>query len=179
MPRLNNSSNQKICINRKFHGDGTHEVETSRHPINHKQVKTIHTITTYTTIRYCRGHSGRNLLNNTSTRQQQNTLLFMSVKIVKGYVASDQTGKFRRMSNKGMQYICAFNIYDPNFIKGVALKSRKKEELLQAYKEVYTFCKTHDFNLDYTRWTMKHKDMLKISLQARTLNSSTPLPTAT
>ena len=69
----------------------------------------------------------------------------MSVKRVKGYVASDQTGKFPRMSIKGMQYICVFNIYDPNYIKGVALRSRKKEELLRAYKEVYSFCKKRGF----------------------------------
>ena len=61
------------------------------------------------------------------TQEQDNNrthLVFMSVKRVEGYVASDQTGKFPRMSNKGMQYICVFNIYDPTYIKGVALKSR-------------------------------------------------------
>ena len=63
------------------------------------------------------------------TQEQDNNithLVFMSVKRVEGYVASDQTGKFPRISNKGMQYICVFYIYDPNYIKGVALKSRKK-----------------------------------------------------
>ena len=33
---------------------------------------------------------------------------FMSVKRVEGYVASDQTGKFPRTSNRGMQYIFGF-----------------------------------------------------------------------
>ena len=82
------------------------------------------------------------------TQEQENNrthLVFMSVKRVEGYVASDQTGKFPRMSNKGMQYICVFYIYDPNYTKGVALKSRKKEELLRAYQEVYTFCKNRGF----------------------------------
>ena len=69
----------------------------------------------------------------------------MSVKIVKGYVESNQTGKFPRTSNKGMQYICVFYIYDPNYIKGAALKTRKKVELLRAYQEVYTFCKNRGF----------------------------------
>ena len=69
----------------------------------------------------------------------------MSVKRVEGYADSDQTGKFPRMSNKGMQYICVFYIYDPNYIKGIALKSRKKEELLRAYQEVYSFCKNRGF----------------------------------
>ena len=69
----------------------------------------------------------------------------MSVKIVEGYVARNQTGKFLIISNKGMQYIFVFNIYDPNYIKGVALKSMKKEELLRAYQEVYSFCKNRGF----------------------------------
>ena len=82
------------------------------------------------------------------THEQDNNkthLVFMSVNIVEGYVASDQTGKFPRTSNKGMQYICVFYIYDPNYIKGVALKIRRKEELLRAYQEVYTFCKIRGF----------------------------------
>ena len=82
------------------------------------------------------------------TQDQDNNkthLVFMSVKRVEGYVASDQTGKFPRTSNKGIQYVCVFYIYDPNFIKGVTLKIRKTEELLQAYQEVYTFCKNRGF----------------------------------
>ena len=82
------------------------------------------------------------------TQEQDNNithLVFMSVKIVEGYIASDQTGKFPRMSNRGMQYICSFYIYYPNYIKGFALKSRKKEELLRAYQEFYTFCKNRGF----------------------------------
>ena len=63
----------------------------------------------------------------------------MSLKRVEGYVASDQTGKFPKKSNRGMQYICVFYIYDPNYIKGVALKIRSKEELIRAYQEVYSF----------------------------------------
>ena len=35
-------------------------------------------------------------------------LVFMSVNRVEGYVASNQTGKFPRTSNRGMQYICGF-----------------------------------------------------------------------
>ena len=54
-------------------------------------------------------------------------LVFMSAKRDEGYVASDQTGKFSITSNKGMQYICVFYIYDPNYIKGVDLKIRRKE----------------------------------------------------
>ena len=44
-----------------------------------------------------------------------------------------------------MKYICIVYIYDPNFIKGIPLKSRKKEELLQAYKEIYSFCESRGY----------------------------------
>ena len=63
------------------------------------------------------------------TQEQDNNrthLVFMSVKRVEGYVASNQTGKFPRISSKGMQYICVFYIYDPNYINGIALKIRGK-----------------------------------------------------
>ena len=82
------------------------------------------------------------------TKEQDNNrthLVLMSVKRVEGYVASDQTVKFPRTYNKGMQYICVVYIYNPNYIKGVTLKIRKKEELLRAYQEVYTFYKNRGF----------------------------------
>ena len=44
-----------------------------------------------------------------------------------------------------MRYICVFYIFDPNFIKRIPLKSGKKEELLRAYKEVYSWCKSRGF----------------------------------
>ena len=69
----------------------------------------------------------------------------MSVKHAEGFISSDQTGKFPQISNKGNQYICVFYIYDPNFIKGIPIKSRKKEELLKAYQEVYAWCEQQEF----------------------------------
>ena len=59
----------------------------------------------------------------------------MSVKRVEGYVASDQTGKFPIISNKGMLYICVFYIYDPNYITGIALKSSKKRSYCENIKK--------------------------------------------
>ena len=72
-------------------------------------------------------------------------LVYMRVQKAEGFIASDQTGKFPRMSNKGNQYICVFYIYDPNFIKGIPIKSRKKEELLKAYEQVYEWCEQQGF----------------------------------
>ena len=71
---------------------------------------------------------------------RKTNLVFMTVTEAEGFISSDQTGKFPRKSNKGNQYICVFYIFDPNFIKGIPIKSRKKEELLRAYEEVYAWC---------------------------------------
>ena len=74
-------------------------------------------------------------------------LVFMAVGDPEWFIASDQTCKFPKTSKEGMKYICVFYIFDPNFIKGVPLKSRKKEELLHAYKEVYSWCESRGFKL--------------------------------
>ena len=44
-----------------------------------------------------------------------------------------------------MQYICVLYIHDPNYIKGIPIKSRKIEELLRAYKEVCAYCENRGF----------------------------------
>ena len=49
------------------------------------------------------------------------------------------------MSNRGIQYICMFYIHNRKYIKGIPIKSRKMEELLRAYKEVYAYCKSRGF----------------------------------
>ena len=64
----------------------------------------------------------------------------MTTVLADDWIASDQTGAFPRTSNRGNKYICVFYVFDPNFIKGVPIKSRHKEELLRAYQDVYTWC---------------------------------------
>ena len=59
-------------------------------------------------------------------------LILMAVDAPEGFIASDQTGKFPKTSKEGMKYICVFYIFYPNIIKGIPLKSRKKEDLLRA-----------------------------------------------
>ena len=79
-------------------------------------------------------------------RQKKKTnMVFMSVQRSEGFIASDQTGKFPRMSNRSMQYICVFYIHNTNYIKGIPAKSRKKEELLRSYKEVYAYFESRGF----------------------------------
>ena len=40
-----------------------------------------------------------------------------------------------------------FYVFDPNFIKGVPIKSRNKEELLRAYQIVYKWCEARSIKL--------------------------------
>ena len=72
-------------------------------------------------------------------------LVYMTVQKSEGFIASNQTGKFTRISNKGSQYICVFYIHDPNFIKGIPVKSRQNKELRKAYKQVYEWCERRGF----------------------------------
>ena len=69
----------------------------------------------------------------------------MVVEYPKGFIARNQTGKLPKTSKEGMEYIFVFYIFDPNFIKGIPLKIIKKEELLHAYKEVYSWCENRGF----------------------------------
>jgi hypothetical protein len=66
----------------------------------------------------------------------------MTVKLADGFIASDQTGDYPRTSNRGNKYICILYVYNPNFIKGIAIKSKHSSELLKAYKNVYMWCET-------------------------------------
>ena len=45
-------------------------------------------------------------------------LVFMTTVLADDWIASNQTGAFPRISNKGNKYICVFYVFNPNFIKG-------------------------------------------------------------
>ena len=82
--------------------------------------------------------------------------VFMTTVLADDWIASDQTGVFPRTSNRGNKYICVFCVFDPNFIKGVPIKSRHKEELLRAYQIVYKWCETCGVKPQpYTKWVMR------------------------
>ena len=72
-------------------------------------------------------------------------LVYMTVKLAEDWMASDQTGRFPRVSSRGKEYIAVFYIYDPNFIKGVPIKSRSKENMLESYKHIYKYCEERGF----------------------------------
>ena len=48
--------------------------------------------------------------------------VFMTTQLADGWIASDQTGAFPRVSNRGNKHICVFYIFDANFIKGIPIK---------------------------------------------------------
>ena len=79
----------------------------------------------------------------------------MTVKLTDEWIASDQTGAFPRVSSRGNRYIVVFYRYDPNYIKGVASKSKISQELLGAYEVVYKFCEKRGSSQHCTKWTTK------------------------
>jgi hypothetical protein len=71
--------------------------------------------------------------------------VFMTICEVTGSISSDQSGRFPVTSNCSNVYIALFYVYNPNYIKSVPIKNQSKEELLRAYKEVYTWLTAHGY----------------------------------
>ena len=69
----------------------------------------------------------------------------MTVKLADNLIAIDQSGVFPRVSDKCNKYSCVFYIYDPNFIKGMTIKTRHRLELPEAYTKVYMWYKSRGF----------------------------------
>ena len=94
---------------------------------------------------HCISHSRRNLLTNTRARQRQNTLGLHVSKESRRLCSKRPS---RKVTNNVQQrhaiHLC-FYIYNQNYIKGIALKIRKKEEIQRAYQEVYMFYKNRGF----------------------------------
>ena len=78
-------------------------------------------------------------------KNQKTKYVYMTVKLVDSFIASDHTGAYPRASSRGNKYICVFYIFDPNYIKGKPIKSRHSSELLKAYREVYQWCESRGF----------------------------------
>jgi hypothetical protein len=74
-------------------------------------------------------------------------LVFMTIIKISGTLFSNQLGRFPITYNRGNKYIVIFYIYDANFVKSVPIKSRSKEELLQAYRLVYAYLTAWGFKL--------------------------------
>lgn len=92
--------------------------------------------------------------------------VFMTVRLADDWITSDQTRAFPRTSSKGNKDISVFYMHDPNFIKGVPIKSRHADQLSRAYRKYVVGVKPVEFNLSSTEWTMKPPRKLRISLRA-------------
>ena len=76
---------------------------------------------------------------------KKTNLVYITVTLADGWIASNRTGAFPRVSNRGHKYISVFYVYDANFVKGVPVKSRYRQELLRAYEEIYKWCPVQGF----------------------------------
>ena len=138
-------SNKQIYWCRRSDQYGSHETKTTRHKVNNHKIKTRTTSQYYTTIRQDRRYARCNLCTNPRIEKQENKYgVYVSTATIRVHCKGPER-KSPRMSNRGMKYICMFYIHDPNYIKGIPIKSRKKEELLRVYKEVYAYCESRGF----------------------------------
>ena len=78
-------------------------------------------------------------------RNDRTKMVFMTAVLADGWIASDQTGTFPRVSNKGNKYISVFFNYDANYVRGIPIKLRHKSDLLEAYNEIYSWCEARGF----------------------------------
>ena len=62
-----------------------------------------------------------------------------------GLIYSYQTGRSPRTSNRSNKYLAIFYVYDVNALLSVPIKSRAKEELLRAYKKIYSYLEARGF----------------------------------
>ena len=58
---------------------------------------------------------------------------------------SDQTGRFPRTSNISNKYLGIFYVYNVKALLSVPIKIRAKEELLRAYKKIYSYIEARGF----------------------------------
>ena len=107
---------------------------------------------------------------NSKTRR-----VFMAVEEPEGFITSDQTVIFPKTSKEAMKYICVFYIFDPNFIRGIPLKSRKRGSCYTPTKKYTHGVRAGDSNSNPTKWIMRRQKMPKTSLQANKQASSTHL----
>ena len=112
-------------------------------------------------------------------KNEKTHVVYMTTAKAEGLIASDQTGMFPRTSNRGNKYICIFYVYDSNFIKGVPIKSRKKDELLKAYKEIYAYCEQRGYKPQLHKLDNETSKMLRHLLQVSKLTCNTHHQTCT
>ena len=63
---------------------------------------------------------------------------FIAMETIAGKFLIDQTGRSPIQSSQGCKYVIIFYLYDANIILSVLIKNNSKEEILHAYKNIYT-----------------------------------------
>ncbi len=71
--------------------------------------------------------------------------VFMTIIKISGMLFSNVLGLIPITSNRSNKYTVIFYIYYAHFVKSVPIKSQSKEELLQAYRLVYTYLTAQGF----------------------------------
>jgi hypothetical protein len=65
---------------------------------------------------------------------EKTNYIFASIDDLGGTIYTDQTGRFPRVSSRGMKYIMVCYAYDCNFIEAIPLKNRSNNEFQRAYE---------------------------------------------
>ena len=74
---------------------------------------------------------------HTMGKKRHITCFYVPIDKMQGIVGTDQTGRFPTTSGRGHKYLFIMYDVDVEYIHAVAIKSRKKSELIRAFKEAY------------------------------------------
>ena len=80
---------------------------------------------------------GARKTSKTMGRQRHLTVCSVPLRDLKGIIGTDQTGRFPVDSTRGHKYIFLLSDTDTGFIHAIPIKSRKKAELVRAFKEAH------------------------------------------
>jgi hypothetical protein len=72
--------------------------------------------------------------------QAKTNYIFATLADVGGTIYMDQTGRFLRVSSRGMKYIMVCSVYNGNYIKAIPIKNCSEGEFKRAYEYIYNIC---------------------------------------
>lgn len=88
-------------------------------------------------------------------------MCFATITESAGLVHSNQTGKFPVTSSRGFKYVMVVYDYDTNAILTAAMKNRKAETIVDAYKSIYTRLVNAGFKPRLQRLNNECSELLK------------------
>ena len=87
-------------------------------------------------------HTPRSKMHNISVTSIETNRFDTIHDVLQNLLAMDITGRFPVTSAQGYKYIFIMYDFDSGYIKPIAMKSRKSDELVWCYKEGHSFfCK--------------------------------------